>query len=173
MRNVATMKQPLLGTLIFASLLFAAGPPAKSLAQPLEVQLPSRVSATQARQAQLLPQIRIIEGKTRFRMLAALSPAHLALLSGVIGELAIEQSPDIDNAAKRLNAALSPAEKRNVLAAESYKIAAVHKALNDMLTPKRQGFRSSPSYMRRAEAVDAGLALIRSVMVIRASEKKQ
>lgn len=107
-------------------------------------------------------------------MIAALAPARVALLSRIIGELAVEQNPDIDNAAKRLNAALSPAETRAVLAAESSKITAVHNAVHDALMPKRAGFRPSPTHIRRTEEEsNAGLALIRSVIVIPSSETKQ
>jgi hypothetical protein len=171
MRKVTTMKQSLFGTLIISFLVFPADLRAQTLAQPLGLPPPSLASAAHA---QLLPQIRLIQRKARSRMLTALAPAHLALLSRVIGELAVEQDPDIDDAAKRLNAALSPAESSAVLAAESSKMTAARNAVHDALTPKRAGFRPGPTHMRRTgEETNAGLALIRSVIVIPSSEKKQ
>jgi hypothetical protein len=162
------MKQPTFGTLIFASLLFLAGMPAQGIAQTYA----SAPTVASAMQAQLLPKIRVLQRQARSRMLAALAPAHLALLSRIVGELAVEQNPDFDGAAKRLNAALSPAESRAVLAAESSKMTAVRSAVHNALTPKRAGMRASPSYMRRAQETNAGLVLLRSAVLLTIFENK-
>jgi hypothetical protein len=56
-----------------------------------------------------------IHQTARTSILAALTPAHKALLAQVVGELAISNSPDVDAAASRLDAALSSGEKQAIL----------------------------------------------------------
>ncbi len=54
----------------------------------------------------------------RRTVLAALTPDHRALLSRIIGEMAVADDPDPPTAAARLNAALSPAEKQTIIGAQ-------------------------------------------------------
>ena len=61
--------------------------------------------------------MRQIESTARTQMLAALTPAHKALLATVAGQLATSTNPDYDAAARRLDSALSSAEKHAVVAA--------------------------------------------------------
>jgi hypothetical protein len=56
--------------------------------------------------------------RERAQILAALSSGHRALLANVVGQLAIAPNPDPRAAAARLDAALSPAETRTILAAD-------------------------------------------------------
>jgi len=152
------MKQPLIGMLILASLLFPARLPAQDYTRPIR--------AAESHM-QLLAGVKRIERKTRSRMLAALAPARLTLLSQIAGRLAIAKDPDLDAAARRLNAALSPAEVYAVQSAENDKVAAVNDLVHAAAMPTRPGFRSSPAHVRRAEQVDPGLALIETAMLIR------
>jgi hypothetical protein len=55
----------------------------------------------------------------RSQILSSLSPVHLRAVAATIGDLAIEQSPDPQAAAKRLDQILSPAERQRILAAHS------------------------------------------------------
>lgn len=60
----------------------------------------------------------------RQSMLAALTPAHRALLAQIAGELVVAPDPDLESATRRLNAALSPREAQNVVRIEQAKDAA-------------------------------------------------
>ncbi|MBV8223538.1 MAG: hypothetical protein JO293_09280 [Candidatus Eremiobacteraeota bacterium] len=51
----------------------------------------------------------------RKQILAALTPAHRALLAGIVGQLAIAPSPDPKAAAAKLDGALSASEKQSIL----------------------------------------------------------
>jgi hypothetical protein len=53
--------------------------------------------------------------QARSQILAALTPAHKALLARIVGELAIAPTPDVEGAARQLNAALSPGESGSIL----------------------------------------------------------
>lgn len=64
---------------------------------------------------QLHTQMQQIHSTERAQILAALTPAHKALVANVIGQLAISPTPDYDAAAKRLDAALSGAERQSIL----------------------------------------------------------
>jgi Spy/CpxP family protein refolding chaperone len=55
----------------------------------------------------------------RERILAALSPAHRALLAQIVGSLATAPNPDESAAIHQLDAALSPGEAQNVLSLHS------------------------------------------------------
>lgn len=51
----------------------------------------------------------------RAKILAALTPAHRALVASLVGQLAVAADPDPAAAAAKLDAALSPSEKKAVL----------------------------------------------------------
>jgi hypothetical protein len=57
-----------------------------------------------------------LHSQARAAMLNALSPAHKTLLAQVFGQLAISPNPDINAAARVLDASLSQAEGRSILA---------------------------------------------------------
>lgn len=100
------MKQVL--TIAFAAALAAmpvasfaqAGPGAPNISRDFE---------------QLHTQMQQIHNAERAQILAALTPAHKALVASVIGQLAISATPDYEAAAKRLDAALSGAERQGIL----------------------------------------------------------
>ena len=66
---------------------------------------------------QLQAQMQVARQQERAAMLGALSPAHKALLSQLAGELAVSVTPDYAAAARRLDAALTPAESQAVIRA--------------------------------------------------------
>ena len=68
---------------------------------------------------QMHAQMKQIHLQARQQILAALSPAHRALLANIAGQLAIAPNPDREAAARALDAALSPNEARAVLGIES------------------------------------------------------
>jgi hypothetical protein len=64
---------------------------------------------------QMHRQMMQIHQRARTTILAALTPEHKALLAQVVGQLAIANTPDVDAAAARLDAALSSGEKQAIL----------------------------------------------------------
>jgi hypothetical protein len=166
-RNTARMKR-LLAPLLFASLLLPLPLGAQSLPPPLALPLPPPSSGTAA---QFRPHIERLHRQTRSRMLAALAPARLALLARVVGELAVAQAPDIPAAAARLDAALSPAETRAVLAAQNDELASARQILDDALAQSRPGFRPSERTHALRET-NAGRALLRAALLIGSYEKR-
>ncbi len=56
-----------------------------------------------------------LHAQARSKALAALTPAHRALLSQVVGGLAVASDPDYRAAARRIDDALSASEKTQVL----------------------------------------------------------
>ena len=55
----------------------------------------------------------------RSQILSSLTPVHLRYVAATIGQLATEQNPDPQAAAKRLDQVLSPSERQRILAAHS------------------------------------------------------
>lgn len=53
----------------------------------------------------------------RSQILSSLSPVHLRAIAATIGNLAIEQNPDVTGAARQLDRILSPGERQRVMAA--------------------------------------------------------
>ncbi|MBV8150384.1 MAG: hypothetical protein JOY59_02410 [Candidatus Eremiobacteraeota bacterium] len=68
--------------------------------------------------------------QARTDMLAALTPAHRALLASVVGQMAIAAYPDHKAAAAKLDAALSASEKQSILR--------IHKTLHDQMHKQMQ-----------------------------------
>ncbi len=118
-----------------------------------------------------------LHAQARSQMLAALTPAHRALLANVVGQLAIAPNPDPRAAAQQLDAVLSPGEKQSVLTIASQLHAqtralmqAARARMEASLTPDQraqldakapqhengpEGFRHQP---------DAGRALLHAVL---------
>jgi len=90
---------------------------AASLAAPPAASFAQSAGAPNIRRdfEQLHTQMQQIHTTERTQILAALTPAHKTLLANVVGQLAITASPDYDAAAKRLDAALTPAERQTIL----------------------------------------------------------
>lgn len=59
-------------------------------------------------------QLEQLHAQARAHILSSLTPAHRALLAQVVGNLAISPNPDMDAAARQLDAALSPAEAQAI-----------------------------------------------------------
>lgn len=53
----------------------------------------------------------------RLQILSSLTPVHLRAVGATIGNLAIEQNPDMQAAAKQIDRTLSPGERQRVLTA--------------------------------------------------------
>jgi outer membrane translocation and assembly module TamA len=68
---------------------------------------------------QFAQQEKQLHQQMRSQILSSLSPVHLRSVAATIGELAIEQNPDPQAAAKRLDQLLSPGERQRILAAHS------------------------------------------------------
>ncbi|MBV8601401.1 MAG: hypothetical protein JO359_07540 [Candidatus Eremiobacteraeota bacterium] len=83
--------------------------PVAALAQPAPpVAPPPPMAAPPGADWQQMMQLHQQE---RAKVLAALTPEHRTLLANLVGQLAISPTPDVDGAAAKLNAALSPGEK--------------------------------------------------------------
>lgn len=61
---------------------------------------------------------RALMESSRANLFAAITPAHREAVAQIIGELAMSSNPDANAAAKQIDAALSPAEKAAVIAAD-------------------------------------------------------
>ena len=68
---------------------------------------------------QFAQQEKQLHQQMRSQILSSLSPVHLRAVAATIGDLAIEQNPDPQAAAKRLDQILSPGERQRILAAHS------------------------------------------------------
>lgn len=79
-----------------------------ALAQQHRAMMPEMSSAQ-------MQQLRQMHMQVRSQILGYLTPAHKTLLAQIAGQLAISPNPDYDGAASRLDAALSPSEKQNVM----------------------------------------------------------
>lgn len=66
---------------------------------------------------QMRTQMKQIHDAERAQMLNALTPQHKTLLATVVGRIATSVNPDVDGAAKQLDAALSSGEKQAVVSA--------------------------------------------------------
>jgi len=107
---------------------------------------------------QIHTQMQQIHQAERAQILAALTPAHKALVANVIGELAISATPDYDAAAKRLDAALSAGERQGVLNAAAT-ARAKSTAIMQSIAPEHMG--GPGLQMRTMPAQTAGQILLR------------
>lgn len=117
--------------------------------------------------------------QTRARMLAALTPAHRALVANVVGQLVTSVNPNPQAAAASLDALLAPVEKQsivNIAAAERSNVRALmsqqRAAFESTLTAdqkaalaqrevKRQAFMQS--HPRPARVADPGEIVLRTL----------
>lgn len=72
-------------------------------------------TAPTAQMQQIHQNMMQLHRQARTSMLAALTPAHRALLSQVVGRLATDPNPDVAGAARTLDAALTPAESQAIV----------------------------------------------------------
>lgn len=136
--------------LVYPLLLAGMLVPAMALADqpdgPPPMQAPTAaMEATHQRMEQLHQQ-------ARSQILAALSPAHKQLLARIVGELAIAPTPDVDSAARELNAALTPAESQSILKTAN----AAHQAM-------RAAMESARAQMEKSEPAENGAKVVKDV----------
>jgi hypothetical protein len=101
----------------------------------------------------MFSQVQATQRAARAAMLAALTPAHRELVSRVVGELAVAPDPNIDAAARQLDASLSPAEVRAIGNAEAQsrsQIVGAAGELQSSITPaqRRQMMEQAAQAMR-------------------------
>jgi hypothetical protein len=132
-----------------------AGPPPQNGPGPGGIGQQMRAQVDQARSA------------ARTTALGALSPANRTRLAQVFGQLAIEQTPDVNAAAKTLDASLSPKESKAILDAQSAFDAQMKQMMDQaqaQMGPGSQGNRPYGHGPSGQGPPDAGLTLMRLVM---------
>jgi Spy/CpxP family protein refolding chaperone len=92
-------------------------------------------------------QMEQLHAQARAKVLAALTPAHRALLAQIVGSLAIAPNPDPDAAAKQLNAALSPGEAQAVVSTHT----AAMQQMHAIMTAAHQRFQAILTPQQRAQ----------------------
>jgi hypothetical protein len=102
-----------------------------------------------SRMRQMREQMEKIHRTERAQVLAALSPAHRALLASLVGGLAVAANPDPKAAAAKLDAALSPGEKSAVQKIHDATHAQMRNMMKQMAQNRPQGaqkaqFREMP-----------------------------
>ena len=123
---------------------------------------------------QFAQQEKQLHEQMRSQILSSLSPVHLRAVAATIGDLAIEQNPDPQAAAKRLDQILSPGERQRIITAHS-SFAQQSRQLHDQMRtqlqsempaghanwmghgPRRQD-APAPAVRRRNGAADGALA---------------
>ncbi len=134
MKNTAYYIAPVLALLpAFAAAQTPAAAPAPSPAP-----LAAEMSAGMAFMSKVIG----AQMQARTAMLAALTPAHRDLLAQVVGQLAVASDPNMDAAASRLDAALSPAEVSaigNIESAKRAKLVSDSQTVQTTLTPQQKG----------------------------------
>jgi hypothetical protein len=131
---------------LFALVLAGLSAPVVALADDQSAApTPAMMQQREAAFAQIHQQMQRLHQQERAQMLASLSPAHKALLAQIAGDLAISPNPDFAAGARRLDAALTPAESQAVIRAhEAFKqqehnaMEAAHAQFEKSLTPEEQ-----------------------------------
>jgi hypothetical protein len=133
---------------VFTTLgLILALSPAAALAQTTapDTALPPHPSF--AAMEQMHAQMEQLHQQARLQILAALTPAHRALLASVVGQLAIAPNPDRAGAARTLDAALTQTEGRTILSVVANERTQSH----SMMEAARQQFEASLTADQRAQ----------------------
>ena len=107
----------------------------------------SQQQACQQVMAQTHQQLAQLHAQARAKVLAALSPAHRALLGQIVGSLAIAPNPDPDAAVKQLNATLSPGEAQAIVSTH----AAAEQQMHALMTAAHQRFQAILTPQQRAQ----------------------
>ena len=94
-----------------AALALATFVPAGAFAQPAPPPPPPMAAPPAANWQQMMA----LHQQERAKILEALTPEHRSLLANLVGQLAISPNPDVDDAAAKLNAALSPGERDAIM----------------------------------------------------------
>jgi len=117
---------------------FAAAQTPAAAPAPSPAPLAAEMSAGMA----FMSKVIAAQMQARTAMLAALTPAHRDLLAQVVGQLAVASDPNMDAAASRLDAALSPAEVSaigNIESAKRAKLVSDSQTVQTTLTPQQKG----------------------------------
>ena len=86
----------------------------------------------------------------RSQILSSLSPIHLREVAATIGNLAIEQNPDVQAAARRIDQVLSPGERQRVMAAhDTYR--SQSRQLHDQMRSQMQSMMPAHPDMEKPE----------------------
>jgi hypothetical protein len=95
--------------------------PIAALAQDSNASAPTADQRQAMRQTfqQFAAQEAQLHQQMRWQMLSALTPVHRRAVGATIGDLAIEPTPDLQAAAKRIDAVLSPGERQRIIAAHA------------------------------------------------------
>lgn len=125
-----------------------------------------------------MKKLRATQEATKAKIFASLSSAHRAYVANVIGTLAISIKPNFKAAAMQIDAKLTAAEKKAVLAAQAAGMAQTKALLTQLRGQMRAQWQASgasplpmPSHrpmMRRAHkhrVPDAGAALLRAARI--------
>lgn len=133
---------------------------------------PQQRQALSSAAQQLRAQSKALMLQTRAQVLSSLSPAHRAMLANIAGQLAIAPNPNLQAAARQLDAALSPGERNAVLSAHANLVSqmrAMHQQMWAQLQselpnmPRRSGPPPGAGFgpSRSHPAPDAGSILLR------------
>ena len=98
--------------------------------------------------------------QARTAILNALSPAHKALLQSVAGALAVAATPDGAAAAAKLDAALTPAEKKAILDTAN----SMHSQMQAMMPSPPPGMSPRPEKMRSMPSDPGQILLMMAAM---------
>lgn len=116
---------------------FAAAQTPAAAPAPSPAPLAAEMSAGMA----FMSKVMAAQMQARTAMLAALTPAHRDLLAQVVGQLAVASDPNVDAAASRLDAALSPDEVSaigNIESAKRAKLVSDSQTVQTTLTPQQK-----------------------------------
>ncbi len=104
--------------------------------------------------------------QARSSMLAALTPAHRALLGQIAGRLATDPNPDIASAARTLDAALTPAESQAVVRISQNTRAQARQMMQqfEQMPERKEGSGNGSHPQANAHKTDAGYILLRMSM---------
>lgn len=127
--------------------LILALSPAAAIAQTASPDAVPPPHPSFAQMEQVHAQMQQLHQQARAQMLAALSPAHRALLANVVGQLAISPNPDRAAAARAIDAALTQTEGRSVLSIATAERTQSH----SLMESARQQFEASLTPDQRAQ----------------------
>ncbi len=106
---------------------------------------------------QQMQQMRQLHAQARAKILAALTPAHKALVAKIVGDLAVANEPNEAAAIEQLDAALSPAEKTAILNAHDEIIKQMHAAMGG-----RGGHMEHPTWHGKNSSDPGAIVLMMS-----------
>jgi hypothetical protein len=114
---------------------------------------------------------RQLHDQLRSQILLGLTPVHRRAIAAEIGNLVISPNPDIDAAAKQIDAILSPGERQQILsahAAYASQVRQLHEQMKSQLESEMPNAHPSPrdhmmTAARQTEMRDPGWILLRAL----------